>query len=242
MTRTAGLLGRLPGKIPVGLRDLTYYVAGDLPKPPSKVAVPDFPDWGMLGNDQYGDCGVAGLEHGLEADSIITKEHETFPDNARAVSYYLAYTGGVDSGVVLSDYLAYVRAHGYYGKTVSAFAPVAVHDVPTLQTAVYLYGFSYTGIVVTQSMQQAFTNHEPWTTELLNERPLGGHCVPIVGYDDSYVYVITWGGIQAITYSAWHQISSEAWAVISGEFVAAHGDGRGVAISALRADLNRLAA
>ena len=60
--RTAGLLGCLPGTIPVGLRSLSYYVAGDLPKAPASVAVPEFGDWGMLGNDHYGDCGVAGLE------------------------------------------------------------------------------------------------------------------------------------------------------------------------------------
>ncbi len=240
MTRTAGLLGRLPGKIPVGLRDLTYYVAGDLPKPPTSVVVPPVNDWGMLGNDQYGDCGVAGLEHGFETDAAIVKETEAFPSDQQAVSYYLNYTHGQDSGVVLSDYLAYVRSNGYYSKTVSAYAPVAVHDIPTLQTAVWMYGFTYTGIVVTGPMQQAFANHQPWTTALFDSAILGGHCVPMVGYDDNYVYVITWGGVQAITYSCWHQISSEAWAVITGEFATAHGDGRGVSMTALQADLNRL--
>ena len=31
-----------------------------------------------------------------------------------------------------------------------------MHDVPTLQTAIYLYDGVYTGIVVTQAMMDAF--------------------------------------------------------------------------------------
>lgn len=239
--RPFGKLGCLPGQIPVGLRDLTYYVAGSLPKPPPSVAVPAFPDWGMLGNDTYGDCGVAGLQHGLEADATITHENESWATADQAVSYYLQYTQGQDSGVVLSQYLAYVRAHGYFGKHVHAYAPVAVNDIPTLQLATFMYGFAYTGIQVTSAMQLAFQNHQPWDGVAVSGPVIGGHCVPVVGYDDQFVYIITWGGVQAITYSAWHAIATEAWAIISGEFVARNGDGRGISLAALTADLDRLA-
>ena len=84
-------------------------------------------------------------------------------------------------------------------------------------------------------------NGTPWDAQACSGPIEGGHCVPIVGYDDQLLYLVTWGGIQAVTYSAWHQISTEAWAVVTGEFVARNGDGRGVSLSALRADLDRLA-
>ena len=239
--RDSGKFGLLPGKIPVGLRDLSYYVAGDLPKPPQRVSPPAVAPWGMLGNDRYGDCGVAGLAHVFMADAAITHENEASVSDQQTIDYYLKYTNGQDSGVVLSDFLSYVRSQKFYNRKVDAYAPVNVHDVPTLQTAVNLYGASYTGITVTASMQQAFEEHQPWTTSMLNEPIIGGHCVPIVGYDDQLLYLVTWGGIQAVTYSAWHQISTEAWAVVTGEFVARNGDGRGVSLSALRADLDRLA-
>jgi hypothetical protein len=242
-TRPVGKLGRLPGKIPVGLRDLGYYAAGPLPKAPAQVQVPSVGDWGMLGNDQYGDCGVAGLEHLFMSDAALTKEHEHFASAQQAVDYYLTYTGGQDSGVVLSDYLAYVRQNPFYGKKVDSFAPVAVQDIPTLQTAVFIYGAAYTGIAVTDTMQEAFSAHQPWTLDIINAgQVVGGHCIPIVGYSDNWLYAVTWGGLQQISYSAWHAIASEAWAVITGEFVGRHGDGRGINIAALRADLDRLAA
>ena len=238
--RVPGKFGCLPGVIPVGLSTLTYYIAGNLPKAPPSVSVPAFGEWGMLGNDRYGDCGVAGLEHGFEVDATITGERVTFATAEQAIDYYLTYTSGADTGVVLAQFLAYVRQHGYFGQTIEAFAPVAVNDVPTLQTAVYLYGFAYSGIKVTAGMQQAFAANAPWDGAACSGPILGGHCVPIVGYDDHYLYVITWGAVQRITYSAWHSIATEAWAVITGEFEKKHGDGRGISISALKSDLNKL--
>ena len=239
-TRTPGKFGCLPGNIPVGLKMLTYYVAGDLPKAPATVAVPKFGEWGMLGNDRYGDCGVAGLQHGFEADATITKERVTFATEANAIDYYLTYTKGNDTGVVLSQFLAYVRKHGYFGQTIEAFAPVAVQDIPTLQAAVFMYGFAYSGIAVTAGMQKAFADNTPWDGTACSGPIIGGHCVPVVGYDDHYLYIITWGGVQRITYSAWHAIATEAWAIITGEFETKHGDGRGVSIASLKADLNKL--
>lgn len=236
--RTPGKLGRLSAKFPEGLRDLTHYVAGDLPKAPASVAVPDFASWGMLGNSDYGDCGVAGLQHLMEADATDAGETEQWPTDDQAVSYYLAYTGGQDNGVVLSDYLAHVRQQGYYGHTVSAYAPVSVHDVPTLQSVIALYDGAYCGIAVTAQMQEDFADGQPWTLESLQSEVVGGHCVPAVGFDSQYLYVVTWGSVQAIEWSAWHYMISEAWAVLTGEL--ANGDGHGVSLDALKADLDKL--
>lgn len=235
---TALKLGRLPGRIPVGLRELGYYAAGPLPAPPAEVRIPAVGDWGMLGNDTRGDCGVAGLEHGFMAAAADASRAGQFPSAAQAVSYYLSYTGGQDTGVVLSDYLAHVRQAGYYGHSVAAYAPVAVHDVPTLQTAVNLYDFAYGGIAVTDRMQEAFQAGRPWTAHTAGGQVLGGHCVPVIAYDEHFLYVVTWGAVQPVSYSAWHRISDEAWAVITGEV--AGGDGHGISLAALQADLDLL--
>jgi hypothetical protein len=239
-------LGLNPGYVPVGLKDLTWYVAGALPRPPATVKVPavtaqpDGTPWGMDGNDEYGDCGVAGINHVFMTDASITGLTEVFPDAQDIVGYYLAYTSGQDSGVVLADFLAYVKKYHFFSHTISAYAPVGVHDIPTLQFAVWAYGASYTGITVTQAMMDAFSNGKPWTLETLESEVVGGHCIPIVGYDSDYLYAITWGKVQPIAYPAWHYMSTEAWAVISGEFAAKGGDSRGVSISALQADLARI--
>jgi hypothetical protein len=236
--RTPGKLGARPAVFPAGLRDLTHYVAGDLPKAPASVPVPSVAEWGMDGNDSYGDCGVAGCNHLLMAAAADTRETESFPTADQVVSYYLTYTGGQDSGVVLSDFLAYVRKTGFYGHTVSAYAPVQVHDVPTLTTALWLYDAVYTGITVTQGMMDAFQAGQPWDLTAAQGEAIGGHCVPGVGYSDEGLTVITWGEPQLITWPAWHAVSTEAWAVIPGEL--ASGDGRGVSLADLTADLDKL--
>ncbi len=238
--RPAGKYGALPALRPAGLRDLAWYAAGPLPKPPASVTVPAAVTWGMDGNDTYGDCGVAGISHGFMAAAAVTAETEVFPSADQVVSYYLTYTGGQDSGVVLSDFLAYVRKNGFLGHTVSAYAPVSVRDVPTLQFAVNAYDFAYTGITVTEAMEEAFSQGEPWTLGELDSPAAGGHCVPVVGYDSHYLYAVTWGAVQPIAYSAWHYIATEAWAVISGELVAKGADGHGISLAALQADLKKL--
>lgn len=240
--------GKLPGRIPVGLRDLTHYAAGSLPYAPASVAVPSVPadadgtPWGLDGNSNYGDCGVAGLKHGLQAAAADTRESESFPTADQVVSYYLQYTGGQDSGVVLSDFLSYVRQNGFFGHCVDAYAPVSVSDVNTLRWAIDGYDFAYVGINVTQAMMDATRGPAPWTWTLEEAQgaSIGGHCIPIVGYDSSFLLAVTWGQIVKIAYPAWHQMADEAWAILSGELTSAGGDGHGINLAALQADLNRL--
>lgn len=239
-------LGCLPGYVPVGLKELPFYVAGALPKPPPKVEVPSVPSqpdgtpWGMDGNDQYGDCGVAGINHGFMAVDSVLNYPETVPVASDIVNYYLTYTDGQDSGVVLADFLKYVQQTEFFGHQVDAYAPVAVHDIPTLTFAVDAFDFAYTGITVTQGMQEAYANGKSWDLDDLMSPVAGGHCVPLVGYDSHYLYCITWGKVQPITYAAWHFMSTEAWAVIPGEFTARNSDGRGINLDALKADLPKL--
>jgi hypothetical protein len=247
-------LGRLPGQIPVGLRELPYYAAGPLPKPPPSVAVPCVADWLLLANGPdptcpaypsgLGDCGVAGLEHGFMSAAADTAERETFPGADQAASYYLTYTGGQDTGVVLSQYLAHVRQNGYYGHSVAAYAPVAVHDVPTLQFCIDAYDFAYVGITVTQGMMQAAEGPAPWTwtMESVQGPALGGHCIILVAYDSAWLYGVSWGQVVRIAYPAWHQMGAEAWAVLPGELRSAGTDGHGISLAALDADLPLLAA
>ena len=243
-------LGRLPALIPASLHDLTYYAAGPLPRPPASVNIPVVPTqsdgtpWGMLGNSDYGDCGVAGLEHGFMATAADTAEQESFPTADQAVSYYLTYDNDQDNGVVLSQYLAYVKQKGFYGHTVSAYAPVATQDLPTLLFAINSYDFAYAGISVSQGMMTKVEETAPpwnWTTsDVMSGSVVGGHCIALTAYDSTYLYGVTWGQPIAISYPAWAFMADECWAVISGELSTKGADGHGINLAALQADLSRL--
>lgn len=245
--RQAGKLGRKPGHVPNGLRDLTWYVAGALPAAPLSVTPPvppanaDGTAWGMDGNDTYGDCGVAGLDHGSITVDVDTATSLLGLTSDQIVQYYLTYTGGQDEGVVLADFLKYVNQTGWFGRTLAGYAPVSVSDMKTLQFAINAYGYAYTGIEVTDLMMTAFQNGQPWTSaDVQNGNVEGGHCIPLVGYDSQNLYAVTWGGVQAIQYSAWHLMASEAWACIWGEVPAGGLDGHGVNLASLQGDLSNL--
>jgi len=237
-------LGARPGVIPTGLHDLTFYAAGSLPKAPASVPVPAVASWGMDGNSTAGTCGVAGINHYFMADaSIAGVESESFPGDQEILDYYFTYTGGQDTGVVLSDFLAYVKTHPFFGHTVDAYAPVGVHDIPTMQFVIDAYGAAYTGITVTQAMMSAVQSSPSgwvWTTQDTQGEPVGGHCIPVVGYDDQFLTAVSWGQAIQISYPAWHRMSTEAWAVLSGEFAAKGGDTRGIDLAALQADLAKV--
>lgn len=239
---TSFKLGRQPAQIPAALHDLTYYAAGPLPPPPAFVAVPDVADWNVDSNDSLGDCGVAGIDHLFKAAAADTSETEHFPTAEQVAKYYLRYDGGQDNGVVLSDFLAYVRKHRFYGHTIAAYAPVAVHDVNTLHFVINAYDCAYVGITVSNDMMRAVQGDGPWTWTLddLGGGVDGGHCIILAGYDSQWLYGITWGQVIRIAYPAWHRMSDEAWAVLPGEITKAKTDGHGINLAALQADLSKL--
>ncbi len=101
-SRPVGKLGRLSGVIPVGLHEMPHYVAGSLPAAPPEVKVPDVKsylkiDWGMLGNNEVGNCGVAGLEHGFMADAVCCQE-ELVPADDPPGEASVGVIGGPDPG------------------------------------------------------------------------------------------------------------------------------------------------
>src|SRR5438093_1137652 len=50
----------------------------------------------------------------------------------------------------------------------------------------------------------------------------GGHAVDVVGFDASGLTVVTWGRLQAMTWSFWDRYCDESYAVLSRDFLS-HG-------------------
>lgn len=228
--------GRLAARRPVGLRDLTAYAGGPLPSAPPQVTPPSVADWGMYGNDQFGDCTAAGVVHLRMANAAEHAETETFPTEQEVVAEYFALSGGQDTGLVEADVLQTWQTTGLWGNKIVGYAPVDHRNQAELRSVVAAFGASYLGVAMPAPAQGQFAAGQPWdlTSTSADRQIEGGHCIVLAGYDDCFGYVVTWGALQRATWRWLATYLEEAWAVLSSE------DDR-VDDAALRADLAALA-
>lgn len=239
--RIPGRLGRMPAKRPDGLHMLAYYQTNPLPPAPATLGVPAVSEWFMLGNDKYGDCTFAGAYHAKMAVAQIDGITESFLTDQQVVEDYLQYTNGADQGAVEADLLQYWQTQGLFGEKIPAYAPTDHKDFDEIKSVVNTFGFCYLGILVPAPCQQQFAEHKPWelTGTPADQQIMGGHCVIVVGYDENYFYVVTWGEIQAVSYQ-WMQVYlEETWAIITPEAVEA-GKLRDFRLEDLQADIKNL--
>ncbi|MBV8665466.1 MAG: hypothetical protein JO269_03185 [Burkholderiaceae bacterium] len=227
-TRKAGRYGKALPQFPTGLKEFKAYLkqGAALPAPPASVTkFRDVTAWPMFGNDQYGDCTMAAAAHAIQCWNAITAEKDRVPSDTAVVAEYFKLTGGADSGLVESNVLQTWQKQGLWRNKIVAYAPINVHDQTLLQQAVDLYGLAYVGIQVPQNAETQFQDKQPWTLVQgwQTQTIVGGHAIPVVGYDQQYLYVITWGEVQQVAYDWWQTYGDEAWAIVPNEFKEAGG-------------------
>jgi hypothetical protein len=229
-------LGKLPATRLAGVGNLAAYTNTKLPAPPASVPVPTA-SYPMDGNDQYGDCTVAGVAHLIAAWDVEVKQPDPVPDEQQVVATYEQLTGGSDTGLNENSVLSQWRLDGLFGNTIDAYAPVGSNDIVALQQAIAFYGAAYLGIACPESAQEQFQSNQPWT--YVPGSPIeGGHCIVALGYTQTALLCATWGGIAEVTYPFLAHFLDEAWAIISEEFVQAKGSPT-IDIQTLVADLNQ---
>ena len=239
--RIVGRLGRMPSKRPDGLHMLATYQTNPLPKAPPVKAIPNIPQWLMLGNDRYGDCTFAGAYHAKMAVAKIDNIKIPILTDQQVIDAYLSYTKGQDRGAVEADLLKTWHDQGIFGSKIDGYAPTDHKDFDEIKSVVNTFGFCYIGILMPSPSMGQFQSHKPWdlTGTPADQKIEGGHCVIIVGYDHDTFYVVTWGEIQAVT-KRWLQCYlEETWAIITPEATKAGKVGT-VRLAELQADIKKL--
>ena len=239
MTRVPGKMGKLAPQFPVGLKELPSYATQPLPPAPASVDwSKNVSAWPMDGNDQYGDCTMAAAAHLIQSWNAETAESLPVPAEQDVVALYLKLTGGKDSGLVESRVLKHWKSSGLWANKIVGYAPVNVHNLDSLKQAIAYFGGVYVGIQVPANAQDQFRAGLPWTLDpgWQQQQIEGGHAVPLLGYDDQYLYAITWGAVQPMAWDWWSTYSDEAWVVLSEEFSRA-GKVDGIDVATLQADI-----
>lgn len=245
MTDIRFIPGRHHDFNPPAIKGLFTYATAPLPAPAASVTPPAL-TYPMACNDTEGDCTIADVVHSDQVWSFMTNEPWTYCGDPVVKAEYLKLTGGQDTGLVISQLLAKWQSKGLgkLAKRIDAYAPVHYVNLTEVQQTVEWFGTCRLGLNLPQSAMNQTNAGQPWdlTGTPADTQILGGHDVPIVGYDPQFLYVVTWGRLQQVTYR-WFQSATyveEAWAVVPANFVARGGDGRGLALGQLTADVTSL--
>lgn len=206
---------------------LTDYLAplDALPTPPQSLnwgSVVPGDAWGMMLNDELGDCTIAAAGHFI---LMATAQHgKPFTiSNAQALQAYKDVSGyngdpTTDNGACEIDVLKYWSSFGIGGHKIGTYLSVPLGDSAFLRIAMYLFGALYTGVQLpTKAMQQLATADNPngiWVP-VPNDTIEGGHALPLFGYDLHAFGCVTWGQPQWGTDDWWMKYLDEVWVFVS---------------------------
>ena len=188
------------------------YFKASLPAPPTScdytakasVVLAD-----IYGNDQLGDCVIAGGYHitGVETGNAGKLFHAT---NAQIIKDYGAIGGYVpgdpstDNGCDEVTAMNYWQSHGLAdGTKILGWLAVDPNNLTEVMQAMYLFENLMFGIELPDAWVSPFPRGSGFTWDVAGAAdPNNGHCVVGVGYTTSGVSIDTWGMIGTMTWKA----------------------------------------
>jgi hypothetical protein len=247
-------LGKKPARPgAVRLKLASYTIAAALPPLPATFGHETSigaDDWGMLANDRYGDCVLAGAAHETMLLAREAGNTVAFTDSD-VLGDYAALTGfdpkrpETDRGTDLQQAADYRRntgildAHGSRHR-IAAYLALEPGNVEHLYQATYLFGAAGIGLRLPASALTQSENGQIW--DMVAGSPIeGGHYVPLVGRGTDGLHVVTWGMVQVVTEAFLAEYCDEAIAYVSQECLLDQKTPEGFAYADLIGDLQALA-
>ena len=249
MNHCLGKTAARPGAISFKLS--TYFNLAALPVPPAVFGHYGAVNyWGILGNDHYGNCVLAGGDHETMLWTAEAGDIVPFNDTS-ALSDYSAITGfnpddpATDQGTDMQVAASYRRKTGLIDATgkrhmVDAYVAPAVGNINEILTAAYLFSAVGVGVQFPASAMSQFDAGKPWS--VVPGSPIeGGHYIPCVGRSPSGNFVfVTWGRTQEAEPSWVTAYNDESVCYLSLEMLKNSMSPENFDLATLQADLNAL--
>jgi hypothetical protein len=159
-----------------------------------------------MGNDQLGDCVIAGAYHvvGTATGNAGELYHATMPQvlaDYSAIGGYNPSDPSTDQGCDEVTALNYWTQHGFAnGTKLAGWLTVDSTNTSEVQSACYLFENLYFGIELPDSWTSVSGDGFVWDLDTPN--PNNGHCVIGAGYGAAGVTIDTWGMLGVITWKA----------------------------------------
>lgn len=252
-------LGARPAVRPSGMRMMAEVAASkSLPNPPASVGwidgattvagrIAPITNFGMDGNDQYGDCVFAGAAHMEQVWSTLTGQ-PFVPTTEQVLAEYSRLTGfnpadpNTDQGAVESDTWAAWQSGGLFGRKILGFVGVNPGSEVEVKQAVWFFGGSMLGLDLPISSQNQQVWDVPPGGAVGDGAPgsWGGHCTLVAMADPAGVSMVTWGAIKRATWAFMAAYCTEAYALLSPDWIERGTSPGGVPLKSLVLDLGRI--
>jgi hypothetical protein len=181
-------LGKLPARRDaIKIRFGAYNAA--VPNPPASAGHKDLitGDWGMLGNDQFGDCVFAGAAHetmlwNKEADVVVPFSDKSVLSDYSAVTGFDPTDPSTDQGTDMQAAASYRKKKGIrdaHGKRHKIDGYLAIKSPFELKQVVWLFGAAGLGVKFPTSAMKQFKAGKPFT--VVKSGIEGGHYMPVIG-------------------------------------------------------------
>lgn len=202
-------LGKKPARAnSIKLKFSSLADPAQLPKPPNRFGHEKLVDeWGMLGNDQYGCCVLAGAAHEHMLWSRMGEAPDCSFTTQSVLESYSAVTGfdpsrpDTDQGADMQQAASHRRlvgikdGSGVYHK-VEAYLAIDPGNLTEHWQAMWLFGAVGVGFRFPGYAMRQFELGKAWT--VLKGEIDGGHYVPLVA-KRGYLICVTWGKAQLMS-------------------------------------------
>lgn len=223
-------LGRKPARVSLKTPRLRNYLVSGLPPPPPSLdwAATITAPFGVMRNDELGDCTAAAGGHGIQVWTANVTQEVTVSDDDVVTFYektcgYVPSQPSTDLGGVELDVLTWWTKNDLAGHKITAFASVTPSNLDHVKTAIWLLGGVYIGINLPLSASDQHIWDVPPGGLGGSGAPgsWGGHAVFVYGYADGKFMCITWGERQSMTEAFFQTYVDEAYGLVSPDWLAA---------------------
>lgn len=198
-----------------------------------------------------GDCTEAAKGHALTLGNYLPNVETSVPvptGNAIVQQYCIAQNctpaqlfadpNKYDLGEDISTTLTTWCTTEEYGVILPFTAPVNEKSKQDIMDAIWLCGCLDIGIQLPSNAESEFPNEWTWDP---SASTIGGHCVLLTGYTESYVALVTWGRLIQATWEFVLNTIDEAHALILPQSNSAGMSPTGLLIDKWKSDLANVA-
>jgi hypothetical protein len=245
-------LGRKAVKTDTRTLKLSNYLTEALAAPPPSLDyTKGITSYGMMLNDNLGDCTIAALGHAVQIWTANVGAEVTLPDSVILQGYekfcgYNPVDPSTDQGGVILDVLTDFKAQGLGGQTVLGFVEGTPSNTRELKQGISLFGGVYIGLGLPLSAQAQVGG--VWDvvpddgTGNTVPGSWGGHCIFVPAYTGTNkvlteVTAITWGALQKMTRAFWEMYVDEVAYLLSPAWFGKTGAPNGLNLAQLQSDL-----